>query len=304
MTTGLNPLPSYAMQFDATFRYFYNNLKVRYYKIDKDFANPGNPYLLKDVSGFQITDNIRLFENQVYLTLFYKNYTTDRSRDNEAVDNNELGASLSYFPLPSLPSLTVSYSNMNRQNDVPASDSLLYRVNNLTQRLSFSTSYNFDVSGTKNAVSLNYTTYGRDEEINQSAQSAFNLYGIGLRTNYSFPLISRLNYSKSENDIGTAISLNQSNTTVSTFLIGLDYMLDGFMGGDVFKPFVNYRLQNVKSKSNTFDIETGRNNYTIGFAYQSPTMGILSIRWDQITYDNTDIDFNDTILNARYTYNF
>jgi hypothetical protein len=312
MTTGLNPLPSYAMQFDASFRYYYNNLKIRYYKMDRDFANPGNPYLLKDVSGFQISDNIRLFENQVYLTLFYKNYTTDRSRDNEATDNNEFGASLSYFPFPSLPSLTISYANMDRQNGVPASDSLLYRVNNFTQRFSFNTNYNFDVSGIRNAVSLNFTTYGRDEEINPGAQSDFSLYGVGLRTNFSIPLVSRLNYSNSENDIGTGTSFNQSNTTVSTFLIGIDYVMSGFMGGDVFKPFVNFRLQDVKSKSTTrFDgpevvseIETGRKHYTIGLAYQSPTMGILSIRWDQITYDNTDIDFNDTILNARYTYNF
>ena len=76
------------------------------------------------------------------------------------------------------------------------------------------------------------------------------------------------------------------------------------MGGDVFKPFVNFRIQNVKTKSNLIEFETGRNNYTIGLAYQSTTMGILSIRWDQITYYNADIDFNDTILNARYTYNF
>ena len=69
MTTGLNPLPSYAMQIDATFRYFRNNLKFRYYKMDRDFANPGNPFLLKDISGFQISDNIRLFENQVYQIL-------------------------------------------------------------------------------------------------------------------------------------------------------------------------------------------------------------------------------------------
>jgi hypothetical protein len=81
--------------------------------------------------------------------------------------------------------------------------------------------------------------------------------------------------------------------------------MSGFRGGDVFKPFVNFRLQNVKTKSNSLDIETGRNNYTIGLAYQSPTMGILSIRWDQITYNNKNyLDFNDTILNARYSYNF
>jgi hypothetical protein len=80
--------------------------------------------------------------------------------------------------------------------------------------------------------------------------------------------------------------------------------MDGFISGDVIKPFVNFRLQNVVTNTNNDKIETGRNNYTIGFAYQSPTIGILSVRWDQITYDNPNIDFNDTILNARYSYNF
>jgi hypothetical protein len=319
MTTGINPLPSYAMQFDATFRYFYNNLKLRYYKMDKDFANPGNPYLLKDISGFQVSDNIRLFENQVYLTLFFKSYTTDRSRDEQATDNTELGATLSYFPYQSLPSLNLTYANMNRSNGVSDTETELYRVDNNTQRLSFNTSYNFDVSGTRNAVTLNYTTYGRDEEVNPGAQSDFGLYGIGLRTNFSIPIVSRLNYSKSENDIGTGTSIAQSNLKVNTFLIGVDYVINGVKPGDVFKPFVNFRIQTVKTHrieryggpEVTSDLDTDRNNYTIGLAYQSPTMGILSLRWDLITYNNSTSnvnstlpEFNDTILNARYTYSF
>jgi hypothetical protein len=319
MTSGINPLPSYAMQFDATFRYFYNNLRIRYYKMDRDFANPGNPYLLKDVSGFQISDNIRLFENQVYLTIFYKNYTTDRSRNEQATDNIELGATLSYFPYQSLPSLNLTYANMDRSNGVSTTDTDLFRVSNQTQRLSFNTSYNFDVSGTRNAVTLNYTTYGRDEDIHTTAQSDFSLYALGLRTNFSIPLITRLNYSSSENDIGTGTSLTQSNLKVNTFLIGVDYVMGGVMPGDVFKPFANFRLQNVKTHrierfiqpETVSDIETDRNNITIGLAYQSPTMGILSVRWDFITYSNSFSnpnlqipEFNDTVLNARYTYNF
>jgi hypothetical protein len=319
MTTGINPLPSYAMQFDATFRYFYNNLKIRYYKMDRDFANPGNPYLLKDVSGFQISDNIRLFENQVYLTIFYKNYTTDRSRNELATDNTEIGATLSYFPYQSLPSLNLTYANMDRSNGVSATDTELFQVNNKTQRLSFNTSYNFDVSGTRNAVTLNYTTYGRDEEVNPVAQSDFSLYALGLRTNFAIPLVTRLNYSSSENDIGTGTSITQSNLKVNTFLIGVDYLMGGVMPGDVFKPFVNFRLQTVKThRTERFiapetitDIETDRNNFTIGLAYQSPVMGILSLRWDLITYNNSTSssipalpEFNDTIINARYTYNF
>jgi hypothetical protein len=307
LTTGLNPLPSLAMQFDATFRYFYNNLKIRYYKLDKDFASPGNPYILKDVSGLNISDNIRLFENQVYLTLFYKNYTTNRSLEKEATGNNELGVTLSYFPFATLPSVTISYATLGRSNDVSPSDTIgtmLTIEDNSTQRLSFNTSYNMHVSGIKNTISLNYTTYGRNEEVNPAAQSDFNLYGIGLRTYFGIPLVSRINYSKSENEIGTDVANNKSTSSVSTLLLGLDYIIDGVLGGDIFKPFFNYRLQQVETTSPTSTFETGRNNFTIGLAYQSPTMGILSVRYDHITYDNDLIDFNDSVMNARYSYHF
>jgi hypothetical protein len=181
---------------------------------------------------------------------------------------------------------------------------MLFREDNSTQRLSFNTSYNMHVSGIKNTISLNYTTYGRNEEVNPAAQSDFNLYGIGLRTYFGIPLVSRINYSKSENEIGTDVANNKSTSSVSTLLLGLDYIIDGVLGGDIFKPFFNYRLQQVETTSPTSTFETGRNNFTIGLAYQSPTMGILSVRYDHITYDNDLIDFNDSVMNARYSYHF
>ncbi len=306
LTDGLNPLPSYAMRFDAIFRYFNNNLKVQYYSIDKNFANPGNPYLLKDVSGLHISDNIRLVDNQVFLTLFYKNYTTDKSLESEATSNNELGAAISYYPFTALPSLTISYSNLSRSNTV--SDTLLYRVDNSTHRLSFNTSYKMRVSGADNTLMLNYTNYGRDDQIYSMAQSNFNLYGIGLRTTFNFPLTTRINYSNSENSIGRDSAINQSTTTVSTLRAGLDYIMSGFMPNDIFKPFFDYRWQNVKTERNTVNgpsqFDTGRNNYTIGLAYQSPILGILSLRYDHISYGSEEIDFDDSILNFRYTYSF
>ncbi len=295
-------------RFDAVFRYFNNNLKVQYYLIDRNFANPGNPYLLKDVSGFHISDNIRLVDNQVFLTLFYKNYTTDKSLDDESTSNNELGAAISYYPFTSLPSLTISYSNLSRSNSVSESDTLFYQIDNSTQRLSFNTSYKMRLSGTDNTFMLNYTNYGRDDQIYPTSQSDFSLYGIGVRTTFSIPLTTRINYSNSENDIGRDSAVNQTTTTVSTLRAGLDYVMSGFMSNDFFKPFFDYRWQNVTTERNTAgtpsNFETARNNYTIGLAYQSSVLGILSLRYDHISYGSEEIDFDDSILNFRYTYSF
>jgi hypothetical protein len=161
-----------------------------------------------------------------------------------------------------------------------------------------------DISGTQNTITLNYTTYGRDEQVNPAAQSDFNMFGVGLRTKFGMPLVARLNYSQSENGVGSDAAANKSTTTVNTLLIGIDYIMTGVRGSDTFKPFFTYRLQQVESKNPTTSIDTGRNNYTIGLAYQSPQLGILSLRYDHITYDNDMIDFNDSVLNARYSFHF
>jgi hypothetical protein len=281
---------------------------VQYYLIERNFANPGNPYLLKDVAGLHISDNIRLVDNQVFLTLFYKNYTTDRSLDKEATSNNELGAAVSYYPFTALPSFTISYSSLSRSNTVSKSDSLMYRIDNATHRLSFNTSYKMRLSGTDNTLMLNYTNYGRDDQIYPTSQSDFNLYGIGVRTTFNFPLTTRINYSNSENDIGRDASINQTTTSISTLRAGVDYVTAGFMPDDYFKPFFDYRWQNVKTERNSngtpSTFETSRNNYTIGLAYQSRVIGILSLRYDHISYGNEEIDFDDSILSLRYTYSF
>ncbi len=108
MTPGLNPYPSLAMRFETGLNYFGNNLVARYTRVERSFSSPGNPYMLKDVSGIYLADNMRLFENQVFLNLFYRGFNTNISQGTRKTDNNELGATFSYFPRQNLPSLTVS----------------------------------------------------------------------------------------------------------------------------------------------------------------------------------------------------
>jgi len=307
MTPGLNPYPSLGMRFEAILRYFDNNLSVRYTNIERNYSSPGNPYLLKDISGIYISDNFRLINNQLFTNLFFRSYSTNRSRTVQKTSNTEFGATISYFPQQNLPSLTLSYTSIDRANDVTLADTALferpefYMEDNKTQSFVVSTSYNFDLSAIKNTVSLNFSTYMRDEalEVRQGNQSDFNIIGIGILSKFQFPLITRLNYSQSETIFGAQ---NKSTTSISRFFVGLEYQLRGLAAGDMLKPFVNFTLQNIDF---TDVPQSKRNNFTFGIQYRNPVAGVLSVRYDLITFGGEVApDYNDSVLNAKYQYNF
>ncbi len=171
---------------------------------------------------------------------------------------------------------------------------------NKTQTINVATSYNFDVSAVRNTVTLNFSNYSRDEalEIKKTNQSDFMVFGLGLTTKYKFPLTTKLDYSQSNSAFGAGIT--ESTTDIQRIFIGLEYRMENLIGVDLFRPFANLVFQNVKFTGGS---ETKRNNFTLGLLYRSPQLGILSIRYDNITYGSNS-DFTDSILNARYQYNF
>lgn len=307
MTQGLNPYPSLGMRFEAILRYFNNNLSVKYTSIGRDFASPGNPYLLKDIAGIYISDNFRMINNQLFTNLYFRSYNTNQSQNVQKTQNTEFGATVSYFPQNNLPSLTLGYSSLKRQNDVSLSDTTLferpefYIEDNKTQNFMISTSYNFDLNTVKNTVSLNFNTYMRDEAlvIKQENQSDFNIIGIGLLSRFKFPLTTRINYSRSETAFG---EVNKSTTNINRFFVGLEYRLRGMASGDLLKPFVNFTFQNIDF---TNVPQAKRNNFTLGVNYKNPVAGVFSVRYDLITFGGEAApDYNDSVLNARYQYNF
>ncbi len=307
MTPGLNPYPSLGMRVETVLRYFDNNLSIRYTNIERNFSSPGNPYLLKDISGIYISDNFRLIENQLFTNVFFRSYSTNRSQTAQKTSNTEFGITISYFPRENLPSFTLGYTSTNRANDVTMADTALfaqpefYMEDNKTQNFNIATSYNFNLNMIKNTVSLNFSTYMRDEalEIRKENQSDFNIIGIGLLSKFQFPLTTRLNYSQSESAFGDQ---NKNTTTINRFFVGFEYLIRGLSPGDSFKPFVNFTLQNIDF---TNVPQAKRNNFTFGLQYRNPVAGVFSVRYDLITFGG-DVapDYSDSVLNAKYQYNF
>jgi hypothetical protein len=306
VTSGLNPLPSLAMQFDLQLKYFNNNLKISYLDIDSEFESPGNPYLLKDIQGFYITDNIHFMRNQMYLNVFYKNYRNNLIEKDFYTKNFEFGTSLSYFPFKHFPSLTVGYERYDRNNGVTKQDTSLYAYlyieDNRTQRISAASSYDLNFLKMRNTLSANLSHYRRNDKGDKESESTYNTFSVGLRTKYTFPLTTRLNYSLTGSVYGDT---SRTTTNISRLNIRFDYTFNNLFGKNALRPFVNLSFQNIDTKYVLYeDTKSVRNNYSAGLVYQSSSIGLITLRFDQITYTTADGDMNDHILHTRYEIAF
>ena len=305
LTPGLAPLPSTAMQFETGLRYFGHYLRISYKKIETDYTTAGNPYLQKDVSGFYVNDNIRLLNNQIFLNLFFKSYDDNISQAEARNHNVDFGGSISYFPFSNLPSLTLSYNSISRENDLARSgidpDSTYLLLQDIqTQRFGISSSYNFRIGSVQNTASINILTHKREDAVYSRSSSDFTVYTIGLRNRYSIPLTTRLSYSVSNTAFG-ADSLQTTNDIKKIYFYS-DYNIKNLIADGELRPFFSLNYQNVDNSYSTVGAYN-RINYSAGLYFRSNKLGNFSFRYDYIDYGN-QVSWNDTIVSTRYEINF
>jgi len=300
LTEGLSPFPSVAMQFETQIRYFGQDLKATYKRIDGNFTSPGNPYLQKDIAGFYISDNIRLLENQVLLNLYYNAFAENLSKDENKTDNRSLGGSISYFPFSKLPSVTLSYGNQTRNNSINDTSATFMNVeDNRHQRFGISSSYNFTTSSIRNTIMFNASKFQYTDEFYKDRQSDLILFSVGIRNRFEFPLTTKLNFSQSGTDIGSGAS--KTITDIRTIQFSSDYTIKRFWNESELKPYLNIRIQSITQPANIGDSQ--RRNYSAGFYLRNTGYGNVSLRYDFIDYGDT-YDWKDTIISARYDFAF
>jgi len=294
LTPGLSPLPSLAINIDARLNYFNNNLVLSYKNINADYFTPGNPFLQKDIAGIFVNDYIRFFNNRIFMNVFYNVYQTNVSQDKAKTSNSDIGASISLMPLSNLPSVSLTYINYNRKNDITADDSLYIPEDNATQSIGLSGSYQFNAGVIKNTLSASVNRFLRDDAYKIS-QSQFNLFSVGLKNQFPNGLVSRFSYAKSASEYG-ALDVKTTND-ITRYAFGLEYDIKNFIAGSRLRPFVNGNFQNIKNSALATSYK--RQNYTAGLYLRTRRLGNLSFRYDYINYGNFR-DYQDTIFSTRY----
>ena len=302
-------LPALAYHGTLRLNFVNNNLSVTYKYVDDQFHSLGQPFLQRDVKGLRIADNIRLFQNQLFLNLRYEDFENNVNDIKAATTNNRTMAfNISYFPLTNLPSLTFGFNNYKRDNGVAAASATVVPEDNSTNTIQFSTSYGFLFSGLRHNFTLNVMNFNRSDATPSGVENLSNTVSFMIQTRYAIPLKSRLEFTlqQTENTVGTTSS---SELSFNSFGGGVEYKF-----GRVFAPEGDltlslngkYGLVNstvVVTGNPNIDFDYNRSYLSARLIYFLPQIGRISLNGDWIGYSGGR-DFNDYLFLARYDINF
>ncbi len=321
-------LPGVAYQGTARLNVLNNNLAVTYKRVEPEFRSLGQPFLLRDIKGIFISDNIRLFQNQLFLNLRYQQYENNLGDVKKATtDTRLMSVNFSYFPLTRLPSLTFGFSNYRRDNGlVSIGSALAAPEDNSTNTIQFSSNYGFLFSGLQNNLTLNILNYDRQDETDFKSNNLSNTVSLTLQTTYKVPLKTRLEliFQQSDNTSNfleanqpTGFS-NSSDLSLNAFGGGVEYQLPQFLspqGGLLLA--ASGRYGKVETSTTTPFRDPGTNTlielkqlsdynrtfFNARIIYSDTRLGRISLNGDWINYTGGR-DFRDYILTARYDISF
>ena len=308
----LIPFPARSYFGRARLRYLNNSFSAEYRYVQDEFRSFGQPFQQRDIEGLVISDNIRLFQNQVLFNLQYRAFKNNLANIKLATtENRTLGVNLSYFPLRNLPSFTIGYSNYTRLNDLDNSDLFGYPEDNATNTVTFTSSYPFTLGEVQNRMTLNLLNYNRIDRIDNGFDNLSNSVSINLQTRYRFPLRHTLEFSfqQSENENATGGQVVTGNNLLfNAFGGGLEYRFDRLLNQiDNLTMGVNTRFGRVTttriSSGNESEDKFSRNLFGGRLMYDNGSLGRLSLLGDWIVYGG-DNGYEDYILTARYDVSF
>ncbi len=202
-------MPSTAYNIRVRGNYFKNNISAEYRQIGPEYYSFGNPYLVNNTREFILSDRILLMDNKLLFNGSYK-YQSNRILET-TVDPYRTGtflANITLAPGPEVPSFTVNFQSITKNNTVGGLDSLTadgqdLRENTLTRNSMMSITFPISMASMKNNLVINrYQMNNFDLIEDRGDNSTFNATdsrSIALNLTSQFntiPLNTVLNFSQ------------------------------------------------------------------------------------------------------------
>lgn len=235
VNTNLNPIPLnsykdmnlYAYTFGGSFNHWNNNLIARYRYHGGYYQAFGSP-LQRDIKSFEISDRFRFWENRAFISVSYQTTENNLAKRNiNTLTTHNLGFQLALFLPKSLPTLTIGFNTINRDNNwkdstangLQDTTSHYYKQitgnarpeKNTTNIISVGTSYTFFMFDLRHNASLNYSTSLKKDQTDPIGpipipgtssmyrymplgNSSSNTVGLSLGTEWKFPLRTSISF--------------------------------------------------------------------------------------------------------------
>lgn len=249
-------MPSTAFRTALKLNYFNNFFIFRYQRVGPEFNSLGNPYLRKDIQGFNVSDKIRLFSNRMFVTLAYDQKRNNLMGNKEAeTTTSSLNAGLSLYPGEGLPTINFNTMHYTRQNDLGianvdtsyeydpiVTDSLISitfkdpRESNLTIRQDLRISHIVQVGDIKNTLNITYANSERSDRVSNRPEGySFNatstsMFSLGVNSTFGFPL--RTNLRVTSNTTESAL-VDDPYRLLSLYLKGRYDLFDGNLSAEL-----------------------------------------------------------------------
>jgi hypothetical protein len=300
----VNPIGMTSLVYETaiSFNYFGNFLKASYIFHGKDYTSSGATAIRRDISGYNVTDRLRLLENRLFLTGSFEELKNNTSGfEITTTTYRTINTSISYYPARDFPNMTIGYGQNRNSNPIDPFDSVgvaqqiaLRAVDDHTQRYFLQTSYDFTQWGRHN-VSLNVDVSSKDDRTpKQQDVSTFNTIVL-ISTAHDLRLESSLGLSVSSLKFPQADSLGaitqgtlgyQTVSLTGRYKIYEEYLrLTGTFAptfGDLsrmlFEASLQYTItehqaavaqfQFIKNSSSAFTAVTGSNDSFFSLTYR------------------------------------
>jgi hypothetical protein len=220
---SLNNLATLAYEGGLSLNYFNNLFRANYLRRGSAFESFGQSYLRTDVKGYQVSDRLRLMQNNLVLSAGY-----ERLQDNTANTSawtttfSTLTTAVSYFSRTEFPGISVGYSRESNSNgwsdtvNVANGDTTLiaFPIDDATNRFFIQLQRQFIFAG-RHDVSLNVSLSDRNDVSVFDRDSKTTTVGLSSYSYYTIPLQTILSVSFTSNSfVDGSGSVKRSYTTI------------------------------------------------------------------------------------------
>ena len=305
--TGLNSVTYNA---GLKLSYFKQFIRANYRFVGSEYNSLANPFIRKDIKGFDISDRIRMLSNKFIVSLRFERLENNLAEDKEnTTTTTSFDGGISIYPGRDMPRISLNVRNYVRDNGVDTTriDSSLglidRREENATVTSTFSIGYDVEALGYKHKLNLNVSNSERTDEFREDRDSSFTSsefsstqIALVVNTKYNFPLTTQVQFLTNNNE-----SAGLSDFTYTVFGIGGKYLM------------LNKKLElnaNLKYSTTSGTVEFNETRLGSGARYYiTKKQSILASaefanRVQSAGQDEPDESFNDYIIRARYAISF
>jgi len=322
--TGLNSLSYNA---GLKLSYFKQFIRVNYRFVGAEYNSLANPFIRKDIKGFNVSDRIRLMSNKLIVNLRFELLENNLSEDvgKNTTTTTSFDGGLSIYPGRDMPRISLNVRNYIRDNgvdqiitdtfidtfinviDTTRSDTTITttvstrdnREQNSTVTSTFSIGYDLNAFGFKHIINLNVANSERTDEFREDRDSSYAIsefsstsLSLVINTQYDFPFKSQLQFLTNRNQ-----SAGAEPFTYTVFGIGGNYLM------------LNEKLTllgNLKYSTTSGGIEFTESRLSVGARYKITDKQSILANADYSLRNQKAIGkkFNDYIIRARYSLSF